>query len=161
MTHQTMTHGRRLRLPAITRRQLHRRTHDLHALLEHTRQQADQRAAADARRLAGADRLIRDQQARIDELTADRVDAGVLRQQLDAAEAANRTLRADKTALRALVENFTAIDVPPMVRDTSDGLDQVTEPIYAGALREWADRQEHQQATPQVTTLTDALGGAA
>jgi len=117
--------------------------------------------------LTGAEQLIKGQQhenealqERVAQQAADRVDVGVLRQQLEAAETANRRLTADYRALKAELENRTAIDVPPAVRDTSSPDDQQTEPIYVGAWRDWLAKQETAKATPAVLPLADALRGA-
>lgn len=148
-------HGRR-RLPAVTRKQLRARARDLQDALRQANHQ-----------LAGAEHLIDGQQLRIAELeaqveqrAADSVDVSVLRKQLAAAEEANRALTADNTALKAERENATAIDVPPMHRDTSDPDDQHTEPIYVRAWREHMERVEVTAEMPTVKPLADALGGA-
>lgn len=81
-------------------------------------------------------------------LRAERVDASVLAQQLRAAEAHIRTISADNLALRARVQNATAITVPPMVRDIGPD-DQATTPTDVSGLRR----------SYAVKPLADALGG--
>lgn len=137
------------RLPVVSRRSLWRRCR----ALDH--------------RLAGAERLIRGQQIRITDLerqveqhAADAVDVSVLRKQLAAAEETERQLRKEYLAVKADLENLGAITVPPAVRDI-DPDDQPTEAIYAQTLRDHMAAQEQRQTTPAVTTLAEALGGAA
>lgn len=108
--------------------------------------------------------LLEDQLARRDETdrarlaqkTADGVDVGVLQKQLEAAEKANGELTAKHLATVAMLQNATAIDVPPMHRDTSDSGDQPTEAIYVQTLRDHMAKQ----GSP-VKPLAEALGGVA
>lgn len=140
-----------------------------------TRGQWRDRALHAEHQLAGAGHLIEGLRLQIEELEAkltardeadkarhaqkvtNSIDIGVLQQQLAGVEDAYEHLIVDYHAIRADLENATAIDVPPMERDT-DGLDQITEPIYAALWRQQFAEQE--QAAPEVKTLTDALGGA-
>jgi predicted RNase H-like nuclease (RuvC/YqgF family) len=150
------TKGRR-RLPAMTRRALRHANRDLRHqldgaghLIEGLRLQVEELGAKAARR-DEADR------ARHAQKKADAIDVGSLQQQLKETDDAYEQLLAEHRAVKADLENATAIDVPPMERDT-DGLDQITEPIYAALWQQQFAEQE--QATPEVKTLTDALGGA-
>jgi hypothetical protein len=144
MSRTTSRQGRR-RLPAVTRSQLRRDNRDL-------RHQLD-----------GAERFMGDQQLRIQELEeqlAAAGDAEVLRREHADLHAAHKALRAEFVAVRAQLENATAIHVPAtMHRD--DGLDQIAEPIHAAALREWAAEHEAEQQAPVVKPLAEALGGVA
>lgn len=137
------------RLPVVSRRSLWRRCRSL----DH--------------RLAGAEKLIEGQRMQIADLetqaeqqAADVVDVSVLRQQLKRAEETNRQLHADYLAVKADLENLSAVTVPPATRDI-DPDDQPTEAIYAQTLRDHMATQEQHQATPAVTTLAEAFGGAA
>ncbi|WP_329131437.1 hypothetical protein OG552_10205 [Streptomyces sp. NBC_01476] len=125
---------------ALTRRQLRDRVTHLKTLLARTRDQAahdaaqadrDLQAAHEANhvlraRLAAADELIRNQQQ---QLHAQGVDLSVTRKQLQAAEAMGRRVGDDLRAAQAALANHNRVDVPPMVRDTSDALDQPTVPV--------------------------------
>lgn len=148
--------GRR-RLPAMTRRALRHANRDL----RHQLDGAGIHIAALEAKLAAHDETDkrRDEadRARHAQKATDTVDVSVLQKQLAVAEKANGDLNGKYLAVKADLENATAIDVPPMERDT-DGLDQITEPIYAAL---WQQQfAEQKQAAPEVKTLTDALGGA-
>lgn len=150
-------------LPDMTRRQLRHANRDL------------------KHQLHGAGHLIEGQRLQIEELKArateleqqaaardaehkaqreaDFVDAGVLRQQHETLQAAHVDLTTDYLAVKAELENATAVTVPPGVRDTTDPDDQQTEPIYVGILREQIAKRERQRVTPEVKPLADAFGG--
>jgi hypothetical protein len=78
-----------------------------------------------------------------------------LQKQLKAAEETNGELTAKYLAAVAMLQNATAIDVPPMERDTSDPGDQPTEAIYVQTLRDHMAKQG-----PFVKPLAEAFGGA-
>lgn len=145
--------GRR-RLPAVTRKQYRTRIRDLQDNLRQANHQ-----------LAGAGRLVSDQQSRIAELEAEvarlraeRVDASVLRQQLTTCEKAYTETNTELLATRAELQNATARNVPRMVRDTDPG-EQPTEPIHVQTLRDDMAARDAVEVTPEVRSLAEALGG--
>lgn len=170
MSRQTTAPRHRRRLPAVTRKQLRARVRDLKDARRHDRHQLD-----------GAERYMGDLRARNTELEervkeleqqaavrdaehkaqreADFVDAGVLRQQHETLQAAHVDLTTDYLAVKAELENATAVTVPPGVRDTTDPDDQQTEPIYVATWQKWLADQERAAATPKVKSLADAVAG--
>lgn len=150
------TKGRR-RL-CVTRGQLRRDNRDLRhqlagagLLVEGLRLRIEELEDKDARR-DGADR------ARLAQKKADGVDVGSLQQQLANVEDAYEQLIADYRAVRAELENLSAITVPPMHRDTTNPDDQCTETIYVQTLRDHMAKQG--PAGPTVKPLAEAFGGA-
>lgn len=148
------TNRRRHCLPTVTRKQYRNRVRDLQGDLRQVKHEQ-----------AGADRLIDDQRKRIAELEdevarlrAERVDASVLRQQLTTADTTNSELHARLLATRAELQNATAIDVPPMVRDATGLGEQPTEPIYAEEVRAGLAARAAARSVTQVRTLAEALG---
>jgi hypothetical protein len=57
------------------------------------------------------------------------------------------------------LQNLTALDVPPMVRDTTGPSEQATEPIYVQTMRDEMAARETAPVTPQVRPLAEAVGG--
>lgn len=139
-----------------------------------TRGQWRDRALHAEHQLAGAGHLIEGLRLQIEELGAkltardeadkarhaqkvtNSIDIGVLQQQLAGVEDAYEHLIVDYHAIRAELENATAITVPPMERDTTDADDQCTEAIYVQTLRDHMAKQ----GSP-VKPLAEALGGVA
>jgi hypothetical protein len=149
------TKGRR-RLPAVTRRALRHDNRDLRHqldgaghLIEGLRLQVEELKAKLAERDA-ADR------ARHAQKKADAIDVGVLQQQLKEVDDAYEQLLTEYRAVKAELENLSAITVPPMHRDTSDPNDQPTEAIYLQTLHDHMAKQG-----PAVKPLAEALGGVA
>lgn len=110
-------------------------------------------------KLAGAERLMRDQHQRNAELEqenarlrADHIDVGVRDKQLDTANAANQLLWEELKRVRSELAEAKPVTVAPMQRD----VDGPTLNVDLQKVQEGVARHERQQA--QVRTLADALG---